>query len=357
MSYTNERYHITMLISYLIPVYNVKPYLPQCLDSILAQQGADFEVVLLDDGSTDGSGEICDRYAKARPDIVRVIHKENEGLLATRRRGFLEAKGDWFVCVDSDDYIKENHLQTIADTIRQYDCDMVMFDYESFYPDGHTEPSGIDIAGVQVFEGDNKNDIYEKRLLKNKYNNMWSRAVKRSVMDFETDYSVYGVRNMCEDALQVLELYTRAERIVFVPEVLYAYRRNIASISANISMDYWHAVLTCTDLGWKYIELWNMPQETAAAYGARCVSVYCDFLTWLTAGSKLDLQQQEAVFRERVLQNEKYKLAVKRYQKKYLATRYLRLRNPLVVRCVQRFRSCRMVKMLFRLERVLRQKR
>lgn len=342
-----------MLISYLVPVYNVEKYIRQCLDSILSQRGADFEVVLLDDGSTDSSGTVCDEYARLYPEIVRVIHKENEGLLATRRRGFLEARGDWFVCVDSDDYILENHLQTIADTVAAYDCDMVMFDYESFYPDGHTEPSGIDLNGVRIWEGEGKQEIYKKRLLKNKYNNMWSRAIHRSVLDFDTDYDAFGVRNMCEDAIQSCELYTRARKIVYVPQPLYAYRRSIASITSRITMDYWQAVLVSTELGWKYVTLWEVPEDVAQAYGARCVSDYCDFLTWLLIKSGLDENQRQAVFREKILENQMFRLAVKQYSPKYLATKYLKLRNPLIVASIGATRSCGVAKAILRAEKTL----
>ena len=152
-----------MLISFLVPVYNVENYIEKCINSILSQKGADFEIVLLDDGSTDNSGEICDAYAKEYPDIVRVIHKENEGLLLTRRRGFKEAKGDYVACVDSDDYISSDYLQTVVMALEEYNCDMLMFDYESFYPDGHTEPSGIDVKEVQIYEGEDKKEIYKRR--------------------------------------------------------------------------------------------------------------------------------------------------------------------------------------------------
>lgn len=77
-----------LLFSFIVPVYNTSKYLNECIESLLCQKGADYEIVLIDDGSTDGSGEICDSYAKKYPDTVRAIHKENEGLLLTRRRGF-----------------------------------------------------------------------------------------------------------------------------------------------------------------------------------------------------------------------------------------------------------------------------
>lgn len=328
-----------MLISYLVPVYNVENYISTCLDSILRQQGADFEVVLLDDGSTDRSGAICDEYA-ARNSRIRVIHKANEGLLLTRRRGFAEARGDWFVCVDSDDYVLDNHLQTIADTIRQQgDCDLVMFDYLSCYPDGHTEPSGIEFHTLQTWTQNHKQAIYEKRLLTNKYNNMWSKAIRRDLVDFDTDYGALGVRNMCEDAIQSYALYTRAAKIVYVPQALYAYRRSIASITANVTLDYWKAILVSIELGWKYVQLWAVSEATAQAYGARCVSDYCDFLTWLLLKSDLDEASRRATFQTYFLDNPHFDHASQHYRPKYLATIYLRLRNPLLIRSIRRHRS------------------
>ncbi|MBE6949082.1 MAG: glycosyltransferase [Ruminococcaceae bacterium] len=343
-----------MLISYLVPVYNVEKYIRQCLDSILSQSGAEFEVLLLDDGSTDSSGTICDEYARAYPNIVRVIHKENEGVLKNRCRGFVMAKGDWYVSVDPDDCIKENHLQTIVAAIEQYDCDMLMFDYESFYPDGRTEPSGIDIQDIQIYENGGKQDIYKKRLLKNKYNNMWTKAIKRSVVDFETDYDALGVKNMCDDAILSYELYTRAKRIVFIPDVLYSYRRSIVSITSNVNMDYWHAVRVCIELGWKYVKLWNVPENVAQAYGARCVSDYCNFLGWLLMKSGLDEEQKKEIFREVFLENKWFDMAVKQYKKEYLATRYIKLRDPMIVKSILSYRSYDAAKAIFRIEKVLR---
>lgn len=341
-----------MLFSVCIPVHNTSQYLDLCLESVLRQRGAEFEVLLLDDGSTDSSGAICDRYAANYPN-VRVIHKENEGLFATRRRGFQEAKGDWLICVDSDDYIFDNHLETIANTICEYDCDMVMFDYESFYPDGRREASGIDISEVQIWEAEEKQEIYKRRLLKNKYNNMWSKAIKRTILDYETDYSQYGVRNMCEDAIQSYELYSRAKKIVYIPQALYAYRRNIASISTNITMDYWYAIRVSMELGWKYIKYWNVPETIVRAYGARCISSYCDFLTWLLRTESMDDRLRQSCFREVFLENECFNLAAQQYKKEYLATKYLQLRNPLIVGSICRFRSWRVAKTILQIEGIL----
>ena len=95
-----------MIFSVVIPVYNVKDYLPKCIDSVLAQDFTDYEVILIDDGSTDGeSGAICDRYAAAHPERIRAIHKPNGGVGEARNVGIEAAQGEYLIFIDSDDYI------------------------------------------------------------------------------------------------------------------------------------------------------------------------------------------------------------------------------------------------------------
>ena len=98
-----------MIFSVVIPVYNVKDYLPKCIDSVLAQDFEDYEVILIDDGSTDGeSGAICDRYAAAHPERIRAIHKPNGGVGEARNVGIEAAQGEYLIFIDSDDYIAPN---------------------------------------------------------------------------------------------------------------------------------------------------------------------------------------------------------------------------------------------------------
>lgn len=96
-------------ISIIVPVYKVEKYLPECIDSILAQTYTDFELLLIDDGSPDNSGQICDEYASRDPRI-RVFHKENGGVSSARNFGIERAKGEWITFVDGDDYLKRNYL-------------------------------------------------------------------------------------------------------------------------------------------------------------------------------------------------------------------------------------------------------
>ena len=100
------------LISVIVPVYNVKTLLPRCINSLLSQKFTDYELLLIDDGSTDGSGDICDEYGK-KDSRIKVIHKQNEGVSKTRNRGIDEARGEWITFVDSDDYITPDYLSDL----------------------------------------------------------------------------------------------------------------------------------------------------------------------------------------------------------------------------------------------------
>lgn len=106
------------MLSVIVPVYNVYDYLEECLDSILIQEGCDYEVILVDDGSTDGSAELCDSYAQ-RNSAIKVIHKPNGGLSDARNVGMANANGDYLMFVDSDDWIKEGSLKVICGKLQQ----------------------------------------------------------------------------------------------------------------------------------------------------------------------------------------------------------------------------------------------
>ena len=124
------------MISVIVPVYNVEKYLRKCVDSILNQTYADFELLLVDDGSTDGCPQICNEYA-ASDSRVRVIHKTNGGLISARNEGILAARGDYVCILDGDDWALENMLQFIHDTVSRLPelPDMVLFAAHNVYAD------------------------------------------------------------------------------------------------------------------------------------------------------------------------------------------------------------------------------
>ncbi len=119
-----------MKFSVIVPVYNVADYLPVCVDSLLAQGRGDWELILVDDGSTDGkSPALCDSYGAAHPDLIRVIHQPNGGLGAARNTGIEAARGDYLLFVDSDDSLEPDSLKKLSDCVDRSGADMVIFHY------------------------------------------------------------------------------------------------------------------------------------------------------------------------------------------------------------------------------------
>lgn len=142
------------LISVIVPVYNVESYLNQCIDSILNQELTDFELLLIDDGSTDKSGEICDVYQR-QDNRVRVFHKKNGGgASSARNMGLDNAKGEWIAFVDSDDYVTPDYLFDLYDSLKENDIDLVIQNL-SVFKDG-TEPYRNDTSElsheIQVYD-------------------------------------------------------------------------------------------------------------------------------------------------------------------------------------------------------------
>jgi len=120
-----------MLFSLVVPVYNVAQYLPKCVESLLAQAFQDYEIILVDDGSTDGvCPALCDQYAAQYPQRIRTIHQENQGLGAARNTGLEAASGEYLYFIDSDDYIAEDALSYLSEQISKTSADMYLFSFQ-----------------------------------------------------------------------------------------------------------------------------------------------------------------------------------------------------------------------------------
>ena len=325
-----------MLFSFIVPVYNTSKYLEQCIESILCQKGADFEILLVDDGSTDNSGEMCDAYAEKYPDIVRVIHKENEGLLLTRRRGFQAAKGDWFINVDSDDYISQDLLLSIVNVIDNYQPDMVMYNFAYFNESGDISKSRLNMKNESVFEGERKQLIYADRLLTDDINSVCFKALKREIVDIDADYSSCGIRNMCEDAVQVLPLFTNAKKIVYLEFPLYYYRKGQESITASITYVNWLASKTCFLLTETYLDKWNVSNELKQRFYTHNTEVLTNFLRWAFSQPENALPKSPEEILHSIHTNPSFGNCTRMYNKAYAQTSYLRLCVPKIIKYVQK---------------------
>ena len=125
------------MFSIVVPVYNVQAYLPECIDSLLNQSFRDFEILIIDDKSTDSSLEIAQKYADAHTDCIRLLpHAVNKGLGGARNTGIEAATGEYILFIDSDDYLRADALEKLADRIKETKADVVEFCFEFVDEDG-----------------------------------------------------------------------------------------------------------------------------------------------------------------------------------------------------------------------------
>lgn len=214
-----------MKFSVIIPVYNVASYLPECLDSILAQSCADFEVLLINDGSTDASGLICDHYAN-RDDRFMVFHQDNKGVSAARNVGLAHAKGEWISFIDSDDLVEPEFLKAFLKNITG-DTDMII--------------QGIKRIGKVndvfcAFEASRKinaKTFFQKYLIWPYYFSPCNKIYRRSlVIKYHLHFDeaiTYG-----EDTLFNLDYALHAQSLfTLLPDVNYIYRFNFEGLATK----------------------------------------------------------------------------------------------------------------------------
>ena len=201
------------MISVIVPVFNMKDYLPECLDSLISQSFKDIELVLVDDGSTDPSGRICDEYA-ARDARIKVIHTRNAGLSAARNTGIDAAEGEWIMFVDSDDFVSPDFCRIPYETAVRENADMVIFQRINTDPDGKPIPrrNRPKKKPYGVLSHEEAADYGETAA--------WNKLYRRSL--FKDIRFPEG--RIYEDVCTTCMLMYEAEKIVLIPDRLYFYR-------------------------------------------------------------------------------------------------------------------------------------
>ena len=251
-----------MRFSVLTPVYNAEEYLNECILSVLNQTEQDFELVLIDDGSTDGSGVLADAAAAAHPGKIRVFHQENRGLIAARRAGIAQARGEVCLFLDADDALEPDTLSVVAASMEETGADMVLFDYANVYDAaGRAVPCDPAYVDGTVFAGRDKAALYGELIRGWRLNNLCTKAIQTKLLKGDpTDYAPYYGNPHTEDLLQTLYPITEARRIVYRALPLYRYRRRCGSMSqialrGGIERQWNQQVM---DLLRAYMDKWGM---------------------------------------------------------------------------------------------------
>lgn len=246
--------------SVLIPVYNVEKYLSSCLESVLSQTFSDYEVILIDDGSKDSSGRICDDYAERYPGKIRVQHKPNQGLISARRAGLKLANGNYVCFLDSDDCWIDNSLHRLHEIIEMTNTDVVFFRMNRINESGKSLNKLVQAPFPQSGPVDKKT-VFETMMSTSLLNPLCAKCCKLALFDVDKDYSEYYTVQSGEDLIQSLPVMSRANTFYYLDEPLYQYRINTESISHVYQKGQYRTMNIVRPLLYKYIEKMGLDSD------------------------------------------------------------------------------------------------
>lgn len=280
-----------IVLSIVIPVYNVEKYLDECLESIIKNYHNNVEIILVDDGSTDKSGSLCDKYDKEY-EFISVIHKKNGGLSSARNAGIEKAKGKYIWFVDSDDYIANDSILNILEEAKK-DKDLIIGNYSIFYPDGNKEI-------YQDFNGDLKDDILPYEYFY--YLGNVSYAAVRFIIKKELIYKyeltfMEGIYH--EDEQWTPRVLCMAKTFSLIKPVIYNYRvGNINSIMGMTnSKKSYDKIIICKSL-YDISKDNNFSQSMVEYLNSRILHNYIAILNEYTKYSKNEKKKLLNILKE-----------------------------------------------------------
>lgn len=292
-----------MKFSIIVPIYNAHKYIIECCDSVFNQNYKNFELILIDDGSTDGSSSICDQIKLSHPDIVKVLHTENNGTLFARRAGISQAQGDVLVWLDADDYIHSELLHKLYNCFTENQCDLVFYN-ASNKADYSTRDSFFTFDGNDDFCDIQKHVCYKKMIHSDLQNSLCLKAAKRKCYENLPEFSdmpkvIYG-----EDLLISLYVITAAEKIAYLDETLYYYRPNNQSVVHSYNPDRASSIKTVHQEFENFVDLWGMSSLHSVHY-AREVRGWIETLLILIK-NKRNLTSQQFDNNLRLMSDDEY---------------------------------------------------
>lgn len=271
-------------ISIIIPVYNVEKYLPKCLDSVLNQTFQDYEMILVDDGSTDRSGEICEEYA-ARDSRIRVFHQENQGVSAARNHGLEAVRGEWIGFMDADDFIVEDMYQVLYENAVRFQTGISMCRHIEYYINSPVVPDAN--AEVKILSDQEAiKMVMEAKIVSV---NPVDKLYRRDLFD-EVRFPNLAVG---EDAYIMLELIRRAGTVAYTPAQKYYYVHRAESLTTSSFKEHDLDAIKSWSRNYQFVCKYYPQLEPTAA--VRCCWAYFYVLDKMmnTPGfQKKDLQKQ-----------------------------------------------------------------
>ena len=247
-------------ISIVVPVYNAEKELPACVESIFRQSFSDWELLLIDDGSRDGSPGLCDRLAE-RDLRIRVYHKENGGVSSARNLGIYKAEGEYLIFVDSDDTLFAEALMTLYQKARETDADLVVCGFTYF-----VEQSGkcVDNLPEKAFCGGGREYLAERFLAdfrREFFNPPWNKLIRRELL-LKNDIFFGEEYAICEDMAFSMQVLEKCRGICVIPKSLYCYHyREADNLVHRFHANYYEALLYFRECAWQCFDTLHASRE------------------------------------------------------------------------------------------------
>ena len=328
-----------LLFYVLVPVYKTEAYLRECIDSVLKQTYQNFQLVLVDDGSPDHSGAICEEYA-SQDSRITVIHKQNQGLLAARQtavdwvkkeiRDSGSAENRYVVFLDSDDTLKPFALERICLTIRKYGCDMVIYGYDRVFEGKIIKPYDAEKAFGGIVT--DKRVLYRTVFSDQKYNSLCRKAVAASLIT-DMDYTpFYGIVRG-EDLFRSMEYLGGCRKVYFLQESLYNYTTNPLSITYSetaASCDTGFLLHRCV---YEFLEKENVfTQADWADYQAQCIEMVNTTILRIVRSSASVTEKMNLLQKVRESEYYRSRIVGKKYNRRELGTAHFLVHKMFVMK-------------------------
>ncbi len=288
------------LISVIIPVYNVEEYLRECVDSVLKQTYENFEIILVNDGSTDSSGEICDEYVD-KDERITVIHQKNGGLSVARNAGLSEANGDYVYFLDSDDYIAENALELLIKIAEKDNSDIVFFDAVSF-ADTNDFTVKQNYIRKNRYQTDSGLNIFARMTENKEFHSAVPLLFIRK--DFLSESKIRFVPDILyEDMVFTYQLFCKASTVSQCSDALYyrRYRKNSIMTSSK-TKKHFTSYMAVYQYNSEFTNELDKSNTAVYGYVSRCAFNLFNVFEKLDKNDKKSCKNELKVFKKDILE-------------------------------------------------------
>lgn len=293
------------LVSIIVPVYKTEYFLAECIESLINQTYKKIEIILVDDGSPDESGKICDEY-KEIDKRIKVIHQKNQGVSVARNKGLYESKGSWVIFVDGDDVAEKNMVEKLYNATQKDDCEIVFGNYNILTKQNKLPKIYFKGSG-KIFSSEEKNILIEKCM--ENLGVPWGKIYKKSlIVDNNIEFKP-NLKRM-QDSIFNIYIFKESTKIKYIEDIVYNYRQFMESSCYKYTKDIDITSMQILNETKQFIEKYNLQKELMNAYYKKCVKLLIEIvkLKYIPYECKMSYKQKIKQIKQ-LIKEEPYKQA------------------------------------------------